>query len=72
MEKSNIQKLLEGTKNERLFADTILTLKNSQGFYSRLYENVMCMCEDWFANLCNKVNEQNFTDTLDVVMWLEC
>lgn len=72
MEKSNIQKLLEGTKNERLFADTILTLKNSQGFYSRLYENVMGMDEDWFANLCNEVNEQNFVDTLDVVMWLEC
>jgi hypothetical protein len=72
MEKSNIQKLLEGTKNERLFADTILTLKNSQGFYSRLYENVMCMGEVWFASLCNEVNEQNFADTLDVVMWLEC
>ena len=37
---SNIKRLSNGTNNERLFANAILTFMNSQGFYNRLYNAV--------------------------------
>ena len=44
----------------------------SQGFYSRLYCDINEMDEDQFENLKETLTKQNFNDTLDVVLWLEC
>ena len=68
---SNIQKLSNGTNNEKLFADTILTFKDSQGFYSRLYRDINGLDDNGYAFLCRALEMQNFKDTLDVVFWLE-
>ena len=69
---SNIQRLAkEGGKNHRIFADTIVTLKNSQGFYSRLYEAVNEMDDEQYENLSNLLDKQSFSDSVDVVLWLE-
>ena len=43
---SNIEKLSRGNKNEQLFANTILTFMNSQGFYSRLYRDINSLDEN--------------------------
>ena len=64
--------LYNGTQNERLFAGTILQFISSQGFYCRLCETVNDLDEGGFAVLCETLNQQEFKDTLDVVMWLEC
>ena len=69
---SNIQILSNGNNNQKLFADTILTFMNSQGFYSRLYRTINELDEDGFDELSNTLEKQNFKDTLDVVFWLEC
>ena len=69
---SNIEKLSRGNKNEQLFANTILTIMNSQGFYSRLYRDINSLDENGYTFICRALEQQNFNDTLDVVMWLEC
>ena len=71
MMNSNMDKLYNGTSNERLFAGTILTLMTSQGFYCRLCESVNDLNEEGLEVLRETLNAQNFKDTLDVVMWLE-
>ena len=68
---SNIQKLSNGTNNEKLFADTILTFKDSQGFYSRLYRDINGLDDNGYTFLCRTLEMQNFKDTLDVIFWLE-
>lgn len=70
---SNIQKLLESeNRNHKLFGLTVVDLKDSQGFYSRLYRNVNEMSEDNFEQLFYMLEKQNFKDPLDVILWLEC
>jgi hypothetical protein len=69
---SNMDILYNGTQNERLFAGTILTMMSSQGFYCRLCETVNDLDEEGLAVLCETLNQQEFKDTLDVVIWLEC
>ncbi len=70
---SNIQRLAaEGNKNHRLFAATIVDLMNSQGFYGRLYRAVNEMNEAEYSALYEQLAVQNFNDSLDVVLWLEC
>ena len=69
---TNIQKLATAeNKNQNLFAQTIMTLKNSQGFYSRLYQSVNELDEDGYDNLAEMLGEQDFNDSVDVVLWLE-
>lgn len=68
---SNIQKLANGNTNQKLFANTILTLMNSQGFYQRLFKGVNEMDEDQYELLFDTLEAQKFNDTLDVVLWLE-
>lgn len=58
---SNIQKLAaNGNKNHRLFAATIVDLKNSQGFYSRLYRAVNEMDDNDYTALFNQLANQHF------------
>ena len=69
---TNIQKLVTAeNKNSKLFAETILTFKNSQGFYSRLCKSVNELDNESFGNLTTVLEQQNFNDSLDVVLWLE-
>ncbi|MDE6401922.1 MAG: hypothetical protein K2L54_04840 [Clostridiales bacterium] len=69
---SNIQRLAEnGNKNHRLFASTIIELMNSQGFYGRLYRTVNSLSDDGYETLYGQLEQQNFNDSIDVVLWLE-
>ena len=69
---SNIQKLANAENpNQRLFAETINTLRNSQGFYSRLFVTINQLGEEGYRDLTRLLDKQNFHDTVDVVLWLE-
>ena len=70
---SNINKLLNSkNKNQRIFASAILDLKNSQGFYSRLFRDINLMEQETFSLFRKNLLKQNFNNSLDVVLWLEC
>ncbi len=70
---SNIQRLVtEGNRNHRLFGAAIADLKNSQGFYTRLFDAVNDLDEDGYIRLYEQLERQDFHDTVDVVLWLEC
>ena len=69
---SNMQKLSNGTSNQQLFANTITTFMNSQGLYSRLFQAINNLDEDRYNTLCEAIDKQNFKDTVDVVLWIEC
>ena len=69
---NNIQRLAaEGGTNHRIFALTIITLMNSQDLYGRIYRNINEMDEENYKKAFDLIAEQNFHDTLDVVLWLE-
>lgn len=57
-----------------LFLETIKTLAPSQGFYGRLLAQVEELKEKdtvGYEKLTEEMNKQNFTDTLDVIFFLE-
>ena len=69
---SNLQRLATAqNNNQRLFAETINTLRNSQGFYSRLYQTINQLSEEGYRDLTVLLDQQNFKDSVDVVLWLE-
>lgn len=59
--------------NFKLFIDTVKTLKNSQGFYSRLYSQIDVMDALELRELENSLNSlpQQFNDAVDVILFLE-
>lgn len=59
-------------KNTELFINTIDSLASSQGFYSRLSQQIHDAI-DKDASIIGKLNKDlpKFNDTLDVVMYLE-
>lgn len=59
--------------NYDLFIQTVETLRYSQGFYSRIGNQLDSMTADEKLNLENELNnlDVQFNDTLDVVMYLE-
>ena len=68
------EKLVQNAKSFRMVFDTINSLKHSQGFYSRLYSDLMediKYNKEKKANFLNKSEMPKFKDTLDVVMYLE-
>ena len=70
---SNINKLLNSkNKNLSIFASAITSFANSQGFYGRLCRDIDEMDDESFENLTDELVKQNFSDIVDVVMWLEC
>ena len=70
---TNMQKLNNSeNKNYKLFAQTILNYMNSQGFYNRLHKNINEMNDAQFEGLEKILDQENFTDILDVVFFLEC
>lgn len=57
-----------------LFLETIKTLALSQGCYGRLLAQVEELKEEdpvGYEKLTEEMNKQNFTDTLDVIFFLE-
>jgi hypothetical protein len=70
---TNIQKLAaEGNKNHRILAATVVDLMNSQGLYGRLYRSINELDDDRYEQFFELISKQNFKDSLDVVLWLEC
>ena len=59
-------------KNTKLFIDTIDSLASSQGFYSRLSQQLHNAIDN-DSNIIGKLNSElpKFNDMLDVVMYLE-
>lgn len=54
--------------------DVIRMLSNSQGYYGRLLEKIMYLYEnepDSFDEFARIVEEQKFTDPVDVVLFFE-
>lgn len=67
----NIQALKNGSQSQAVFINTILTLKDSQGFYCRLYNAVIDLDGDGLKNLQEVLDSQNFNNDIDVIFWLE-
>ena len=59
-------------KNTKLFIETIDSLASSQGFYSRLSQQIHDAIDN-DASVIGKLNESlpKFNDSLDVVLYLE-
>ena len=68
----NVKKLMQHeNKSVRLYVQTIYDLRNSQGFYSRIYDALCETDEHMIDELIKVLCKEDFKDTLDVVMWLE-
>ena len=46
-------------------------LAHSQGFYGRLLASLNEMSDEEIADIDNVIKEQNFTNKLDLILWLE-
>ena len=62
-------KKLEQCKNFVKLFNVVYSLKDSQGFYSRLYNNLVNLTE--FEILDIEKRLPNFNNKLDVIMYLE-
>lgn len=47
-------------------------MSSSQGFYERLYRDLLELDDESIQEIENELKEKQFTDTLDFVFWLEC
>ena len=50
-------------------------MSKQQGFYGRLYRQLIDIKEndkDTYSEIVEQLEAQNFTDTLDIVMYFEC
>lgn len=68
------EKLVQNAKSFRMILETAKSLRYSQGFYSRFYnelmENIKYNKEE-LVDYLNNSELPKFKDTLDVVMYLE-
>lgn len=58
------------TRNDII--DAIRNLARSQGFYGRLLDALVNADEDVRDEFLDGLESQNFTDVVDLVMFLEC
>lgn len=75
MKKENTEKKSKKYLDYEDFKGFVKTMSYSQGFYGRLYENLLELEEtddESLEELKNAIEEKHFTDTLDFVFWLEC
>lgn len=56
--------------NRTQILNAVSQLAASQGFYGRLYEALTNGTEE-SENFLDTMEEQNFSDVVDMVMWLE-
>lgn len=69
---SNILKMIRhDNKNVRIFAETILSLSTSKGFYGRMVYNINSLSEEGLEDLCADISAVDFNDAVDVVLYLE-
>ena len=52
--------------------NVIEELSYSQGFYGRLLREIKGLNAEDFREFCRVMEEQNFRDSLDVVLFFEC
>lgn len=58
--------------NYEIFIDTVNSLKNSQGFYSRIARDLNEMSDEQKQSIENELNGlPQWNDTLDCVLYLE-
>lgn len=69
---SNIE-LMQKDKNPtiQIFADTIVSLSKSQGFYSRLLRDINNMPEEDLNDLTSTLDNVTLKTPLDVILYLE-
>lgn len=68
------EKLVQNAKSFRMIVNTIKGLRHSQGFYSRLYNDLMEDIKYNKENISGFLNNSElpkFKDSLDVIMYLE-
>ena len=68
------EKLVRNAKSFRMMFDTVKSLRHSQGFYSRLYNELTYNIKNDKEGLLYVLNNSElpkFKDSLDVVMYLE-
>lgn len=68
------EELVQNAKSFRMILNTIKDLRHSQGFYSRLYNNIMediTYNKEGLAYYLNNTELPRFKDSLDVIMYLE-
>lgn len=51
--------------------EIIKTLASSQGFYGRLYRDLMALDEEEYDEVMTELESQNFKDGADLVMFIE-
>lgn len=52
--------------------NVIEELSYSQGFYGRLLRDIKNLNAEDFREFCRVMEEQNFRDSLDVILFFEC
>lgn len=57
--------------NRKEILNAISNLSSSQGFYGRLYEQLTNESED-SERFLSELEAQNFKDSVDLIMYLEC
>lgn len=57
--------------NRNDILSSIRMLAQSQGFYGRLYD-LLTNGSDESKQILDTMESQNFKDTVDMVMWIEC
>ena len=57
--------------NRTQIMNTIGTLANSQGFYSRIYNYLLSLNEDDLNEILDELEAQNFADAVDMVLYFE-
>lgn len=68
------EKLVRNAKSFRMVFETIKGLRHSQGFYSRLYNDLMediKYNKESISDFLNNSELPKFKDNVDVVMYLE-
>ena len=68
------EKLVQNAKSFRMIFETIKDLRHSQGFYSRLYADLMEDIKYNKENISDFLNNNElpkFKDTVGVIMYLE-
>lgn len=58
--------------NKQEILATIKSLAGSQGLYSRLYANLMELSQSERNKVLHELENKNFKDPVDLVMFIEC
>lgn len=69
---NTVEKLVNGSNhNLKMLGITAMDLRNTTGFYCRLYNMINNLADEDVEKLKVELSGQNFRDPLDVIFWLE-